>query len=228
MKTDRYQDNLDEVFKEIKNDKLDWDFEDFLKDAKKSENGKTEVVPIQNLKTKPKYSVLYWLAAAVALFAGIAFLINQQNNSRIEEQQKIVQEEIEKQKTDFLAENTVVAVQDSVTVQSDSAKTTKDSVTAVEQIDEVEIMDRILPKRGRMKKPVRERYVAAEPKPETPTEISDSEYQESYVVINGQKIKDETDAINVTRYSFQMLSNKVAETVASTQVLENLENDYHP
>ena len=89
-------------------------------------------------------------------------------------------------------------------------------------------MDQILPKRGRIKKFTRERYAQVEtPKKNTPkNKIETSDYESNYVIINGQKIENEQEAIDLTKYSFQILSENVSKTMAQTDALNSLTNDY--
>ncbi|MDO5616505.1 MAG: hypothetical protein Q4G16_09955, partial [Cruoricaptor ignavus] len=80
-----------------------------------------------------------------------------------------------------------------------------------------QMMNKILPKRGRIKKQTRERYTQNETKKIEQETKKTSEYQEGFVIINGQKIENEKEAIDVTRYSLQLLSEKVTQTVAKTE-----------
>ena len=46
-------------------------------------------------------------------------------------------------------------------------------------------------------------------------------YESNYVIINGQKIENEQEAIDLAKYSLQILSENVSKTVAHTDVLPN-------
>ena len=43
MKTDKSQDKYNEIFQELREEKMNWDFEDFLAEAEKTENPITEI-----------------------------------------------------------------------------------------------------------------------------------------------------------------------------------------
>ena len=61
MKTDKSQDKYSEIFQELREEKMNWDFEDFLAEAEKEEKEKP-VIKISEKKSAsfPKF---YWMAA---------------------------------------------------------------------------------------------------------------------------------------------------------------------
>ena len=64
------------------------------------------------------------------------------------------------------------------------------------------------------------------PKDNEKTNSKTPKYESSYVIINGQKIENEQEAIDLTKYSFRILSENVSKTVAQTEVLNSFTNDY--
>ena len=67
MSNDKFQDKYNEIFQEIKEEKMDWNFEDFLQ--KTEENSSDEkIVPIQKGSGNTKW---FWLAASVILLFGL-------------------------------------------------------------------------------------------------------------------------------------------------------------
>lgn len=214
-------DSIFEFFKEEKQEKMDWDFDNFLEKANAQESEDEKIIQISTSKVGQRRKSNYvWMAAAsVILLVGLYFGLNQ--NQQEDDVDAQLAQEIQKQKNDFLAETSVAAN----TKSPDSATASKDSIQAenpasTNSIDEKKLMDQILPKKGRIKKITRERY--AENKPiKTSNKTQQNQYQESYVTVNGQKIKDEQEAIDITKYSVQLLADKMSKSIATARIQEN-------
>ena len=214
MKTDKSQDKYSEIFQELREEKMNWDFEDFLAEAEKDEN---------SIKTPEKKSAsfpkVYWMVASVVLLASLGVFINYSNEQNIDEQDQFVKTEIIKNKENFNSENGYAALQQNDSIKTDSLK--KDAEVSTD----ANVLDKILPKRGRIKRNSRPVYVhnsTPEKSAEKPVETT-PDYESNYVIINGQKIENEQEAIDVAKYSFRILSDNVTKTVAQTDVL----NNYH-
>ena len=220
MKTDRSQDKYNEIFQELRDEKMKWDFEDFLAEAEKEEQ---PVIKISEKKIAsfPKF---YWLAASLVLLASVGAFFKFIQPSSIQEQNDLVKNEIIKQKDDFGNGNEFVAIHtnDSVNVASDSLVTDSAYISSDE-----DVMDKILPKRGRIKRNTRPVFVQNDTQVKSAKKNKEtaSNYESSYVIINGQKIESEEEAIDLAKYSFRILSENVTKTVAQTEALHNL-NDY--
>lgn len=218
MKTDKSQDKYQDIFQELKEEKMNWDFEDFLTQAEE------KTIPITAEKKGATFPKFYWMAASVVLLAslGIFFIINHQNEIALKD--NLVKNEILKQKNDFHEDHEIVAIH---TV--DSVKTVQDSLLAdsVSVTNDEELMDKILPKRGRLRKQTKPHFAQMETteKPTQVQEVSTADYKPNYVIINGQKIENEKDAIDLTKYSFRILSKNVSQTMAKTEALTNLSTD---
>lgn len=221
MSNDKLQDKYNEVFQEMKEEKMNWDFEDFLKQAEEPKND-GKIIPLKASEKKPTIPKYFWLAASIALILGVFFLTKTFNNKpSVEEQDAFVKNQIlmQKQEEDLLAAKESKN-QDSVTARE------KDSVVLnmSPEKEAEEVMNKILSKKSRMKEAVRQKYVSAEPKPaqqENTTTLKQhkTEYQDNFVIINGQKIENEKEAIDVAKYSLQMLSSQVSKTVAKAEPL---------
>jgi len=222
MNKDKFQNKYDEIFQNIKEEKMDWDFEDFLKKAKgkdvedESSEG-TPVIPIG--KSKPSFPKWFWMAASVALLLGIGFIFNQYQNSDIQDQAHFVESQIKQQKNNFIEENNDHQSQVVVNYPSDSISGAKqDSIFQGNTIAEKDVLDEILPKRGRLKKERKLKYVYSS----SYKKASDStEYKDSYVIVNGKRIENVEEAINVTKYSFQIFANNVSEKLVQPKVVED-------
>ena len=214
MNNDKFQDKYNEIFQEMKDDKMNWDFEDFLK---KAENQDTPIIPIATAK-KPIIPRNFWMAASIVLLFGIFFGIkNWSTNSDVETQNSLVQNQVQNQRDEILQGNDV-AYQD----PQDSLKTNPNTMLVDSLQNEVsnpeKVMNLIVPKKGRLQK-IRKQKLAYQP--QNNQQNNAPEYEDNFVIVNGHKITSEEEAINVAKYSFQMLSNNVAKTIATSVVQEN-------
>lgn len=210
MKTDRSQDKYNEIFQELKEEKMNWDFEEFMVQAEKKEV-KNQHLPEKKSASLPKY---YWLAASLVLLVSLGIYMKFSNKTAVQGRDLLVIEEIKKQKSDFTNENSFAAHQVNDSLKVDSLK----DLPSVSNDEEV--MDKILPKRGRLKKQLRPQYVQNTEKKSAPSQVAQTpDYESNYVIINGQRIENEEEAIDVARYSLQILSENVSKTVAHTDVL---------
>ncbi len=225
MKKDQLQDKYNEVFRDIKEEKMDWSFEDFLQTAEgaEPEQNTTPVIPLEE-KKKPSFPKWFWMAASVMLVFSIGFFLNN-NNKDAQDKGKLVKDEILKQKSGFIEENNDHQEQVAVNHTDSISGVKKDSVFQDNQVAEKDVMDEILPKRGRLKKETRPRYVSNSSNNKSLND-SAAAYNDSYVIVNGKRISSEKEAIDVTRYSFMKLGNEFKKTVASSQKNENLDSEY--
>ena len=217
MKTDKSQDKYNEIFQELREEKMNWDFEDFLAEAEKEKNPTIEV----SEKKSASFPKFYWMAASVVLLVsmGVFYKISEQN--KIDEQDQLVKNEILKQKNDFGNGNEIVAInnsKDSLTTVSDSLLTDSVSINYGD-----DVIEKILPKRGRIKRQTRSLFVDNSTPEKSAKKVSGNTagYESNYVIINGQKIENEQEAIDLAKYSLQILSENVSKTVAHTEVLPN-------
>lgn len=224
MKKDQTQDKYKEITQEIKEEKMNWDFEDFLQKTKQEE----KVIPLVPKTKSGSFPKTFWMAASVILLVSIGIFFNYESGNTVSENDQLVQNEIKKQKDSFHQESNLAVntISDTLKVKSDTL--VRDSSGTVEQLSESTLMDQILPKRGRIKKELRPRYAEVKQK-EIPTPTSPAKrpkYESSYVIINGQKIENEQEAIDLTKYSFRILSENVSKTVAQTDLFNDFKSEY--
>ncbi len=223
MKKDQTQDKYKEITQELKEEKMNWDFEDFLEKTKQEE----KVIPLVPKTKGGSFPKTFWMAASVILLVSIGIFFNYENGNTVSENDQLVQNEIKKQKDSFRQESNLAvnAINDSLKIKSDSI--ISDSTRTVEQTAEPDIIEQIIPKRGRINRNSRHRYAEiSSPKDIEKTSSKTPKYESSYVIINGQKIENEQEAIDLTKYSFRILSENVSKTVAQTEVLNSFTNDY--
>lgn len=208
MNKDSFQDKYQEIFQEMKEEKMNWNFDDFLaKTEEKPQDAK--IVPLHKKSSK---QWMYIAASMVLVFGLVLFF----NNDKTTSPNDTIASAIEKQKN-----NGEFA---QVYPETDNISVTQDSTKTIEKLTEKEdVVEKILPKKGRLKKTFRPRYVKLETQKNL-EKTKTQEYNPNYVIINGHKIESEKEAIDVTKYSFHILSEKVSQTVASTE--KNINTDY--
>ncbi|GEN77447.1 hypothetical protein [Chryseobacterium hagamense] len=220
MSKDKFQDKYDDIFKEIKEDRMDWDFEDFLKKAEGKEDevqeqNQTPIIPI-GTKAKPSFPKWFWMAAGVAVLLGIGFIFSYNHNTQIKDRAQLVENQIKQQKNNFIEENSEQQEQVAVNPSDDSlSEARKDSIFEGGKIAEKDVLDEILPKRGRLKKERKPKYVSNSSKTDS------TGYKNSYVIVNGKRIDNVEEAINVTKYSFQIFANNVSEKLVQPKVVDD-------
>lgn len=205
MNKDQYQDKYDEIFKDLKEEKMNWDFEDFLQKTESS-NNEAEIIPLHN--KKPSFPKWFWMAASVVLIFGVGFIFNLN--------------QIQKQKSDFIKENHEHEKQ--VAVNHDSiSEAKKDSIFQENTLAEKDVLDEILSKKSRIKKQTKPRYVDNSHKKYNEAPADSTRYHNSYVIVNGKKIDNVEEAINITKYSFQVVANNVHQTLSQPKVMDNVD-----
>ena len=206
MNSDKSQDKYDEIVKNLKSEKMDWDFEDFMQ---KTVDKTSEISTI-----KPKKYTLFCLAASLILIFGIGFFFINDNKNNADD--TFVKNEILKQKNDFAEANTFIEKEeienDSVQAQKDS---TKNEETPIYQSEE-KIMNKILSKKERLRKKLRPNYAVNEKK------SSENNYQSDFVIINGKKIENEKEAVELTKIALNLFANNLNNTLQEAQPVENL------
>lgn len=223
MSKDKFQDRYDEALQQVREEKMDWNFEDFLKkaesDADEAPADETPVIPI-NAQTKPSFPKWFWMAAGLAMILGLGVIFNISQKSGVEDQARLVENRIRQQKSSFVQENNEIQEQVAFNHPSDSLEAAKkDSVFQGKTVAEKDYLEEILPKRGRMKKDRKPKYVSRTSK--NKSSENPAGYNDSYVIVNGKRIENVEEAINVTKYSFQILANNVNEQLAQPKVVDD-------
>lgn len=212
MSNDKFQDKYNEVFQSLKEEKMNWDFEDFLQKAESKVD--LPIIPIRN--EKKSLSKWVWMAACAVVVFGLFLVLNK---NTISYQENLVKNEILKQKKEFVSENheheNQVAVHYSDSVSGDK----KDSIFVENAIAENDDLDEILSKKARMKKAIKPKFV------QNIVSQDSSRYKDSYVIVNGKKIASEKEAIDITTFSLIKMGNEFKKTVASFNKNENFNEE---
>lgn len=217
MSNDKFQDKYNEVFQSLKEEKMNWNFEDFLQKAEGKDQQAT-VIPIQN--KKPSFPKWFWMAASAVIVLGLTSIFSLSENT-VAEQENLVKNEVLKQKNEFVAENHEHDTQMAVNFADSVAGEKRDSIFVENTIAENDALDEILSKKARMKKKVKPKYVQNN----SVTQDS-SGYRDSYVIVNGRKISSEKEALDVTTFSLMKMGKEFRKTVASFNKDEGFTEEY--
>jgi len=222
MNKDQFQNKYDEIFQEIKEEKMDWSFEDFLQKAEGGvpESGENEAPIIPLSKAKPFFPKWFWMAAGLVLLFSVGFFFNNYQTGANEKEQ-LVKDEVLKQKSKFIEENNDHQEQVAVNHTDSISGAKKDSIFQENTVAEKDVMDEILPKRGRLKKETKPRFVNNSSFKSNKALNDSTGYKNSYVIVNGKRIDNVEEAINVTKYSFQIFANNVSEKLAQPTVVND-------
>lgn len=198
---------------------MDWDFEDFLKKAEGKDH-EAEIIPLETKSSSfPKW---FWMAAGLLLIFSVGLLFNYNKNTDVDDQAELVENEIKKQKSDFINENHELQNQVAVNHTDSIPGVKKDSIFQESKVAEKDVLDEILPKRGRLKKEARPHFVSNSAHEKyAPASKDSTGYKDSYVIVNGKRIDNVEEAINVTKYSFQVMANNVSKTLAPPKVMDD-------
>lgn len=222
MNKDQFQNKYDEIFREIKEEKMDWSFEDFLQKAEGGaddpEANEASIIPLY--KNTPSFPKWFWMAAGLVLLFSIGFFFNDYRTGVIE-REKLVKDEVLKQKSKFIEENNDHQEQVAVNHTDSISGAKKDSIFQENSVAEKDVLDEILPKRGRLKKESKPKFVSNSSFEDNKALKDSTGYKNSYVIVNGKRIDNVDEAINVTKYSFQIFANNVSEKLAQPTVVDD-------
>lgn len=223
MSKDKFQDKYKEIFQDLKEEKMSWDFDDFLKKAEGNQDevlaDEAPIIPLQG--TKPSLPKWFWMAASAVILLSVGFLFNYNQNGEVADQAKLVENEIQKQKSDFINENHNPNTQVAVHITDSVSGPKQDSIFVENSIAEKDVLDEILSKKSRIKKESKPRYVY-NAQNNNLNQKDSTGYKGSYVIVNGKRIDNMEEAINVTKYSFQVVANNVNQALAP-KVMDNVD-----
>lgn len=194
-----------EVLKTEKAESSKLDFKSFLEKAESE-----KIIPLVRKETNFKW---IWLAASLVIFLSVGlFLMNQSTKHQTEKDAPPMAstEVYKKEKSEILDENVYQPEVDSTEIKNQNIASSD------------AVLDQILPKKSRMKRNVKVRFVDNSTSVKKPEK---SEYESGYVIINGHKITSEKEAIEVTKYSFQVLANNVSQSLEQADATQTLNFD---
>lgn len=214
MKKDRllpYKNTVDQLRKES----MHWEFEEFLSQVEESST-KAEST---RKSSKNKIIALSFTVAAAAMALLVSTLV-------LNESAPVTPQLAKSQEEGSIPMQKEVLYSD---LSSDSVKVRNSSAVSIEP--EV-LMEKILPKRGRIKRQMPPTLVQRETtKPKSDVvatvnaDLAKGEVStQALVTINGQEVKNQQEALELTHYSLRVLSENVNRTVSSTSIINEFGN----
>lgn len=203
-----------ESLQEEKTQKMNWDFEDFL--VKTQEE--TAVVPISKveIQTSRTKTSWYWMVASFLAILGLGyFLLN--NDST----QKPIPKEIVKNEKLPSMRNPTQTIEKPEVIHENVAQNTPTKIKAQYKHRISAKQTKMLAKNTKAKQQKTENEIV-----DQPMNIQDTEYESSFVMINGKKIENEEAAIHITQNAFKMFAGNVSAGVQQTEILKRIELEF--
>lgn len=201
MNKDKFQDKYNQIFQELKEEKMDWDFEDFLEKAEKN-SADEKIVPIQK-KGGGSNTQWFWMAASVALVFGLGmFFRNTPEKNNVE--------------PSIVSTNTS-------SVKKDVSKSVVENVGTVSVTRKIDV-EPAKKKKSRYrnnaqylaKNSVKHHHKSAQ----NDNEII--EYNPNFVIINGKPVATEEEAINYTKTALDMLGGNINSALENAEPVKLL------
>ena len=198
MSNDKFQDKYNEIFQEIKEEKMDWNFEDFLQ--KTEENSSDEkIVPIQKGSGNTKW---FWMAASVVVIFGLGMFFKI-NFEKPQVQPKIVNNNVQHE------------VKPPISVVQNG-----DQVSLIRKIT----VEPARKKKSRYKNNAQ--YLAQNSTKNhhnsAKSDDENIEYNPNFVIINGKPVATEEDAIKYTKSAIDLLGGNINSTLENAEPVKLL------
>ena len=198
MSNDKFQDKYNEIFQEIKEEKMDWNFEDFLQ--KTEENSSDEkIVPINKGGSNTKW---FWMAASVVVIFGLGMFFKF-NFEKPQVQPKIVNNNVQHE------------VKPSISVVQNG-----DQVSLIRKIT----VEPARKKKSRYKNNAQ--YLAQNSTKNhhnsAKSDDENIEYNPNFVIINGKPVATEEDAIKYTKSAIDLLGGNINSTLENAEPVKLL------
>ena len=201
MNKDKFPDKYNQIFQELKEEKMDWDFEDFLEKAEKN-SADEKIVPIQK-KGGGSNTQWFWMAASVALVFGLGmFFRNTPEKNNVE--------------PSIVSTNTS-------SVKKDVSKPVVENVGTVSVTRKIDV-EPAKKKKSRYrnnaqylaKNSVKHHHKSAQNEEEI------IEYNPNFVIINGKPVATEEEAINYTKTALDMLGGNINSALENAEPVKLL------
>ena len=201
MNKDKFQDKYNQIFQELKEEKMDWDFEDFLEKAEKN-SADEKIVPIQK-KGGGSNTQWFWMAASVALVFGLGmFFRNTPEKNNVE--------------PSIVSTNTS-------SMKKDVSKPVVENVGTVSVTRKIDV-EPAKKKKSRYrnnaqylaKNSVKHHHKSAQNEEEI------IEYNPNFVIINGKPVATEEEAINYTKTALDMLGGNINSALENAEPVKLL------
>jgi hypothetical protein len=195
--------------KEEKQEKLDMNFEDFLK---KTKEPKIVALPIK----KTSYKV-YWMAASLVLLMGVGafWMINQP-----QKMETVIAKNPEFPKKEKVENVSPVVETEEQTTRPKEVLATQES-QKIDKVSDDNAVKELVQKEVKRLMAQQETQSKKEEKQVTDPVESIADYNPNYVIINGKPIYDESEAIAVTENAFNYFASNVTQTINHAESAQN-------
>ena len=197
------------IFRELKEEKMDWNFEDFLKKTEEKPE-ETKVIPLQK-KSGGGNQKWYWMAASLVTLFGMMMFFNPD----ITEPTLKPIASNESNSSEKPAQTNIIKPTENqyINTNSNTIKVAENNVKPTKKINH-EFRNE-------------HQNIASQPSKavENSTEILENpaeEYSADYVIVNGKKIYNEEEAIDITKEAFQLFASNVTKTINQAEPIKNL------
>lgn len=205
MNKDKFQDKYNEIFQEIKEEKMDWNFEDFLAQTEEKPQD-AKIVPLHKKSSKQ----WLYIAASLVLIAGFGIILK--NN--FSENNTVEPTEIAKTNAKKTIENQNIANDLSIASNSDN------SIQITRNVNTEPI------KRKKSKYKNTAQYLAQNSTKNhhnsAKNDDKNIEYNPNFVIINGKPVATEDEAIKYTKNAIDMLGGNINTALENAQPVKLL------
>lgn len=197
------------IFRELKEEKMDWNFEDFLKKTEEKPE-ETKVIPLQK-KSGGGSQKWYWMAASlVTLFGMMMFFSPDITEPTLK---PIASNESNSSEKPAQTNTTKPTEIQDINNNSNTIKVAENNVKPIKKINH-EFRNEHQNIASQPSKTVENSHEILE----NPVE----EYSADYVIVNGKKIYNEEEAIDITKEAFQLFASNVTKTINQAEPIKNL------
>lgn len=197
------------IFRELKEEKMDWNFEDFLKKTEEKPE-ETKVIPLQK-KSGGGSQKWYWMAASLATLFGMMMFFNPD----ITEPTLKPIASNESNSSEKPAQTNIIKPTENQDINNNS--------------NTIKVAENYVKPTKKINHEFRNEHqnIASQPSKtvENSTEILENpaeEYSADYVIVNGKKIYNEEEAIDITKEAFQLFASNVTKTINQAEPIKNL------
>ena len=198
MSNDKFQDKYNEIFQEIKEEKMNWNFEDFLQKTEGNSSDE-KIVPIQKGSGNTKW---FWMAASVVVIFGLGMFFKI-NFEKPQVQPKIVNNNVQHE------------VKPPISVVQNG-----DQVSLIRKIT----VEPARKKKSRYKNNAQ--YLAQNSTKNhhnsAKSDDENIEYNPNFVIINGKPVATEEDAIKYTKSAIDLLGGNINSTLENAEPVKLL------
>ena len=201
------------IFREIKEEKMDWNFEDFLKKTEEKPE-EAKIIPLKKGSGGGSQK-WYWMAASLVTMFGMMMFFNPD----ITEPTLKPIATNESNPSQKPAQINIIKITENqyINNNSNTIKVAENNVKPTKKINHQFRNEH--------------QNIASQPSTDAKnsTEILENpaeEYSADYVIVNGKKIYNEEEAIDITKEAFHLFASNVTKTINQAEPIKNLSSNF--